>query len=378
MMHPAARLADLLTARRGDIPGLAAVAGFDGFVDEMINVVGERTGPASWTPLASMAELGRILEGAAGRNGLREIVVTSQDAGGCAVNLGDGLATFGIALDYFGTIGRPRHPAFDAFAARCRGCTAWGSSYGRSLAFEFGDGKFFFSAIAQLGELTPELLVEATADGAFARACAGAGLISLNNWSLYPHMTACWRWLQEHVLAGLEHRPWLYLDLVDPSGRSTSDVQAMLGAVTIFERTCRTVFSLNLTEVQVVAGALGLPGVAATSEGLCRGAAAIRERLGISQVVIHNRGLNAVADAEGTIAVTSGPHCAKPVKSTGAGDRFNAGYCLGLLLGLGAEDRCNLGSASAGCFIRSARSADLAEVIAFLRAWAEGRVDARC
>lgn len=371
-MHPAARLADLLAARRKDLPGLAAVAGFDGFVDEMISVVGERGGPDAWTPLASMADLGRILEGAAGRNGLREIVVRSQDAGGCAVNLGDGLAALGVALDYFGTIGSPRHPAFDAFAARCHGCTAWGSSYGRTLAFEFGDGKFFFSAIAQLGELTPDLLARVTADGRFARACAGSGLIALNNWSLYPHMTACWRWLQEHVFAGFTHRPWLFLDLVDPSGRAAADVQAMLGAVTVFERTCRTAFSLNLTEVQVVSAALGLPPVSATADDLCRGAAAIRRRLDISQVVIHNRALNAVATVDGAVAVPSGPHCAQPRKSTGAGDRFNAGYCLGLLLGLEAEDRCNLGSASAGCFIRSASSASLDEVIAFLRTWSAG------
>jgi len=377
-MHPAARLAKLLHQRRAEVPRLSAVAGFDGFVDEMIHVVGERAGPGAWTPLASMAELGRIIEGAAGRNGLREIVVQSQDAGGCAVNFGDGIATLGVALDYFGTVGQPRHPAFDAFAARCRGCTAWGRSYGRTLAFEFGDGKFFFSAVEQLGELTPELLVEATADGAFARACAGAGLIALNNWTLYPHMTACWRWLQEQVLAGLEHRPWLYLDLVDPSGRSPADIQAMLGAVGVFERTCRTVFSLNLTEVQVIAAALGLPPVAASESDLCRGAAAIRARLDISQVVIHNRSLNAVATVDGAVAVPSGPHCAQPRKSTGAGDRFNAGYCLGLLLGLGSEDRCNLGSATAGCFIRSAQSAGLDEVIAFLETWSEGRADAAC
>ena len=376
-MHSAVRLADLLDRRRAEVPGLSAVAGFDGFVDELISVVGERRGPGEWTPLGSMAELGAILTATAGGSGRREIVVRGQDAGGCAVKLGDGLATLGVVLDYFGTVGQPRHPAFAAFAARCRTCTAWGTSYGRTLAFDFGDGTFCFPAVEQVGELTPDLLVEATADGAFARACAGAGLISFNNWT-QSHVTACWRWLQEHVLAGLEHRPWLYLDLVDPSGRSASDVQAMLGAVAVFERTCRTVLSLNLAEVQVIVAALGLPAVAASAEDLCRGASAIRARLGITQVVIHHRAFNAVATATGALAVASGPPCAQSRKSTDASERFNAGYCLGLLLGLDGEDCCHLGSATAGCFIRSARSADLEEVIAFLRAWAAGDAGRAC
>jgi len=36
------------------------------------------------------------------------------------------------------------------------------------------------------------------------------------------------------------------------------------------------------------------------------------------------------ADPSGTASV-EGPFCPKPLKSTGAGDRFNAGYCLGLI-----------------------------------------------
>ncbi len=77
----------------------------------MILVVGERHGANDWTAMASMADLGRILVAASGRNGLREMVVRATDAGGCSVNLGNGLASLGVQVHHFGTTGSPRHPA---------------------------------------------------------------------------------------------------------------------------------------------------------------------------------------------------------------------------------------------------------------------------
>jgi len=101
---------------------------------------------------------------------------------------------------------------------------------------------------------------------------------------------------------------------------------------------------------------------------------AIRNALDLSEVVIHNSAGNAVAWQGGSIAVPPGPRCHTPKKSVGAGDRFNAGYCLGLLLDLDAADRLNLGSATAGFFLRNARSAAAPELVSFLHAWAHGTV----
>ncbi|MBA2481632.1 MAG: carbohydrate kinase [Planctomycetes bacterium] len=364
------RLAARLHASAPRVAQLRLVAGFDGFVDEMISVVGTRTGRDAWTRMESMAELARVMSAASGRNSLREIVVRSQDPGGCAVNLGDGLAALGVGVDFFGTIGSPRHPAFDAFAGACRSSTALGRSYGRTLAFEFGDGKFMFSAVEQLAELDPPLFERCLADGSFTRACAQAGLLAFTNWTLYPHMTACWRLLHERVLSSLTHHPWLFLDLVDPSSRSDADVRDMLAVVRGFEGPCRTVLGVNLTEAAVLGRIVGLG--APRPESLAEHASALRTTLGISQVVIHNAKVNAVAEAAGSVACGAGPFCERPAKTTGAGDRFNAGYCLGLLLDLEPESRLALASATSGSFIRAAHSATLADTARFVEDWANG------
>lgn len=67
------------------------ITGFDGFVDEMINVVGSRQNPDQYQPVADIATFGAMVTAAAGKSSLREIVIHRTDAGGCAVNLGDGL-----------------------------------------------------------------------------------------------------------------------------------------------------------------------------------------------------------------------------------------------------------------------------------------------
>ncbi len=332
------------------------VCGFDGFVDELIRVVAERTGLDAFTPLGSLAELGALVTAAAGRNSLREIVIERCDAGGCAINLGDGLAALGAQVHYFGTVGSPIHPAFSPVLARFATATALGSGFGRTLCFEFRDGKFMFSVMSQLAELTPKLLDVHLAS--YRAACQRAQVICLTNWTLYPHMTACWRHLQREVFAGLPNRPWFFVDLVDPSSRSTTDIIEMTETLRGFGRTA---LSVNRTELAVLAERLGMP-AAADPKDVGAAAVALRERLQIEQVVVHNSQINAVADASGVVVAAAGPFCTAPLKSTGAGDRFNAGYVHGLATGLNPRQRLALGSAVAGYFIRHAASGSLADI----------------
>ena len=371
----ATALAGALDERARARPSTRVMCGFDGFVDEMISVVGERQDLARYAALGSIADLGEILVANRGRSTLREIVVRSQDPGGCAVNLGDGLAAMGLAVDFWGTIGRPAPASFDAFAARCAACTALGTVYGRSLAFVFGDGLAMFSAVEQLRELDPGLLASADATGALSAAVSSAELIALTNWTLYPHMTACWAHLQAQVLPKNTRRPWLVVDLVDPSGRSRADIARMLDALGGFQACCRTVLGLNLTEVGVVSAVLGLPAPRHDADALASRADEIKRRLGIEQLMIHHAKVTAVADADGAIGMPAAPLCEKPKKTTGAGDRFNAGYCLGLVMGLPARQRLALGSASGGFFVRNARSGTCSELAAFCRSWSDGSLE---
>ena len=369
----------LETARRvsvADPRGCRVVMGFDGFVDEMISVVGERRTPDDFTPVPDIGTFGAMIAAAAGQSSLREIVVTAVQPGGCAVNLADGLASLGVTVDCFATIGEPPHAAFDDIAAKCHGFLSWGPEPGRTLAFEFDDGKLMFSAVEQLAEFTPHSVRELLADGTYAAACEVAQVIALTDWSLYPSMTQVWRLLQSEVFSLLTHRPAFFIDLVDPSTRSVADIRDMVAILHEFEPVGPVTLGLNGNEANVLCRAHDVSSAPAdaTPEQTLQQAFALRDLFGVTRVVIH-RVPFAVSAAAECGSMQPGPYAVGTKKSTGAGDRFNAGFCLGLALGLDDSESLVLGCAASGFFVRNARSASRQELVGFLEGWAAGFVD---
>ena len=349
------------------------VTGFDGFVDEMITLVGERRSLTDFTPVPDIATFGGLISSAAGHSSLREIVVNDVHPGGCAVNLADGLASLGARVECFATLGEPVHAAFREIADKCEGFHSWGREPGRTLAFEFADGKLMFSAVKQLADFTPELVSGLLADGTYAAACGHAQVIALTDWSLYPHMTDVWRLLQREVFSKRDRRPHFLIDLVDPASRSAPDILEMAGILRDFEPAGPLTLGLNGNEANILSKLHGLEPAspdAAPDETLSQ-ASELRARLEISRVVIHRIPFAVSADADGGF-VQPGPFCPNPKKSTGAGDRFNAGICLGLALGWNAADALALGCGASGFFVRNARSACQRELGEFLRQWASG------
>lgn len=369
-MSPAANAIGVLRRLAAPAP---VVVGFDGFVDEMVSLVAERHSLESFTPVPDIAAFGRLVSAAAGHSSLREIVVRAVHPGGCAINLGDGLAALGVPVDCFATMGDPPHPAFADTCARFRSAHSWGRQPGRTLAFEFLDGKLMFSSVSPLVEFTPGYVRARLAGGAYQTACAGASVIALTDWTLYPHMTDVWKLLVREVFSTLGHRPHFFFDLVDPSSRSAADVRAMLEALPAFAACGPVTLGLNGGEANLLARLLGLPAADDDPTDCKRLAGELRDAIPVATAVIHRNKFAAGASATSAAAV-DGPHCTHPRKSTGAGDRFNAGYILGLLAGADLADCLALGSATAGFFVREARSAARPDLEAFLTAWNDGNL----
>ena len=67
--------------------------------------------------------------------------------------------------------------------------------------------------------------------------------------------------------------------------------------------------------------------------------------------------------------VVEGPVCRKPKITTGAGDHFNSGFCLGKLLGLDNPGALLAGVTCSGYYVRSAQSPTIANLVSMLRDW---------
>ena len=97
---------------------------------------------------------------------------------------------------------------------------------------------------------------------------------------------------------------------------------------------------------------------------------ALAEALNIWCLMVHPTNA-AAAVIDGEYAYTVGPYTSKPRLTTGAGDNFNAGFCMGLLLGLTLEQSVMLGTATSGFYVRNMHSPSFDELKGFVELWSE-------
>lgn len=364
-------LAERLLSDKQTVASFNVVTGFDGFVDEMIDAIDERQSADSYRRIGNISAFADKIKASAGGSSLRETVLKAVEAGGCAVNLGDGLQALGLRHHLFATMGQPPHPVFNRARKGAALAESWGSEPGRTLAFEFDDGKLMFSMLSPLADFDAAHVREQLANSAFEASCRSATLIAMTDWSLFPRMTEVWKLLIESVYKKLDTSPRFFIDLVDPSSRSASDLSEMLQTLSELQRCGPVTLSLNFHEANLVAGSCDAPKLDHPSPEVAQiQASSIRLSLEIDHVVIHNPRYATVSDASET-TILSTRYCENPLKSTGAGDRFNAGYILGQLLGESRKNRLALGCAASGHFVRTAQSPSLEDLARFLASWKE-------
>ena len=77
----------------------------------------------------------------------------------------------------------------------------------------------------------------------------------------------------------------------------------------------------------------------------------------------------ALAVSNGIVDLVEGPYVATPLITTGAGDHFNSGFCLGKLLGLNNAMSVLTGVTTSGYYVRSAKSPNILQLAEMLRNW---------
>ena len=350
-------------ARLADAP---ALVGLDGFVDTILHVVGTRTSASKFTRMAGMREFAGKIGDAAGLSANFEFVTQMVKLGGNGPIMANALGALGLPLTYLGNLGAPNvHPVFAELAARAKVLSI--AEPGYTDAIEFDDGKLMFGKHESLKDVNWANLVAQVPEAELVRIFAHAKFIALVNWTMLTHMSAIWQKLLARVAPKLKgERRWLFIDLADPAKRSREDIAAAVKLVTKFQKYFRVVLGLNLNESRQVGEVFGLTPPEETYGTVTHHAAQLRAALNIETVVIHPTHFAAAADAQGSTHVV-GPFTAKPKITTGAGDHFNAGFCIGRLLGLDLAGSLQSGVATSGFYVRNAESPTLPKLVKFLR-----------
>jgi sugar/nucleoside kinase (ribokinase family) len=366
------RCINKLVAAAPKVGELSAFVGLDGFVDEIIHVVDKRESAEKYDRIPRIAKLGERIVAAAGKSTNIELVRQLTKLGGNGPIMANALASFGVKVTYVGALGWPNmHPVFADFARKAEVHTIGEPGYTDALEFE--DGKLLLGKLVQLAEVNWPNIQARYGREKFEQKFATANLIGFVNWTMLPYMSDIWaavlRELCPH-LTGL--RRLMFIDLADPEKRSNNDISRALDLLTQFNRFFRVILGLNEKEAFEIARVLGLAPKPHTPDGLAVMAHEILKHVPIDTVVIHPTAY-ALAASNGDVTVVKGPLAAKPKITTGAGDHFNSGFCLGKLLGFDNTLCLLAGVSTSGYYVRTAASPNVNELADFIRNWpAEG------
>ncbi|MFQ3577758.1 MAG: PfkB family carbohydrate kinase [Verrucomicrobiia bacterium] len=358
------RARDVLLANCGIPASTKALLGLDGFIDLILHVVKTRTSETSYERFTSMSEWGQRIKDAEGLSANFEFVPQIIKLGGNGPIMANALLAMGFPVTYIGNLGWPDvHPIFVPFASRADVISI--ADPGTTDAVEFDNGKLMLGKYQSLRDLNWDNILERVGLEKLTRVFEQSRFVALVNWTMIDSMSDIFRHLLDEVAPKLAQRQTIFFDLADPAKRSREDIAEALALIGEFENFFDVILGLNMGESRQIGEVLGIPAPPQEMEPVRIHACRIREALNVNTVVIHPIPFAAAANKTDSAAV-AGPHTAHPKITTGAGDHFNAGFCLGQLLGASLEESLQIAVATSGFYVRNAQSPSLEDLAGFL------------
>jgi sugar/nucleoside kinase (ribokinase family) len=347
---------------------MTAFVGLDGFVDEILHVVDKRDGADSFQRLTTIPQLAQRVAAAAGKSTNIEIVNRVTKLGGNGPIMANALASFGLKVTYLGNLGWPNlHPVFADFAKRADVHSI--AEPGHTDALEFDDGKVMIGKILSLNDVNWANIQSRYGRDKFTAQFTGADLVGFVNWTMLTHMGEIWEATLREICPAIEgKRRVMFFDLADPEKRKPDDIRQALKTIAEFGKYFDVVLGLNEKEGYEIGDVLGLDTRDHSPDGLGKLAVEINRRVPVNTLVIHPVSY-ALAVSQGVVSMVEGPFTPKPVITTGAGDHFNSGFCLGKLLGLDNAQSVLTGVTTSGHYVRTAQSPSIPDLAKMLRAW---------
>jgi hypothetical protein len=343
------------------------LVGFDGFVDNIMHVVDKRKNAYEFNRIEYITDYAKRIEKASGLSTNIEWVINQQKIGGNGPIMTNALLKHQVQLTYVGGLGYPNaHPVFQPIIDQATVVSI--SDPGFSDAVEFYDGKIIMGRMS-FQDMTYDRIIEAMTETKWLETLNQIDLFAAVNWSMLPTMTQLWKDILNHSLPKLEvklSKPIFFVDIADPEKREASDILEALQLLQLFKSHFTVILGFNKKEAYDVSVALELfTKENVVLKSLEEVSKALYQFLKVDQLVVHPVDRAAVV-FEGNYYEVKGPYVEKPKLTTGAGDNFNAGYCLGQLTGLTPEASLLTGVCTSGYYVRQAESPTYLKLIEFI------------
>ena len=328
--------------------------GFDGYIDVVQKIVSSGSGE-NRQYFETIAEYADTLRARAGKNGDFEVVTQSRRVGGNAPILALAAARLGAGVDCVSSMGEKKvRPPFDALVragvqtvSLCAPCM--------SYVFEFFDGKLMYGEnVEPLPSLA--LLLEKVGEPTILKLLQQASVVALVDYANLPQAAELWRGVKTLMckLQDTQKRD-VFMDVADISHFLAPNSQELTELIKDFGQSFPVHLGLNHNEAEHLCKSLSLQ--ATTPREAARG---LHKALGVC-VVLHTQAGAVYCAEDGEYEVCTQPVLC-PKATVGAGDHFNAGYCVALLKGLSPLQRLHMASAEATQFVATGKDPTLESV----------------
>lgn len=348
------------------------IFGFDGYVDTIVHPVEKRLSDDSYLRIETLTDYGQKFKEAAGLSLNIEMVPIKTKIGGNGTILANALADFGMDITYIGAMGRDNlNPAYYDLKNKANLYSI--SDPGVTDAIEFMDGKIISSKLEMLKAVNWNNLLKVVSQKQLADILDKCDVVGFCGWTLTINVMSIWEGIVREVfpLMTQKRKSNIFFDLADPSKRISVDIMNAIECIQKYGEKFNISIGFNEKEGYTIAELFGRK--KSDFSSVLEVAEFLRKRLNVFCVVIHPVKY-ACAATKTQKAVVDGPYCCKPRLTTGAGDNFNAGFILGLVMGYDLEEALMLGNASSGFYVRNERSANYAELCKFVKEWRDGHI----
>ncbi len=342
--------------------------GLDGYIDFIQRAVKTQTtnGPEYFTNIKDFSD---HLSKAAGKSGQVEIITQETKLGGNAPIMAHALGSLGFKTSCIGNFGKPTinmvfHDIHENVELLSLGNSAL------TNALEFHDGKIILSEVGPFKNLDWEYVKKEAGFESLSTKIKWSSLVALVDWCNLPFSTDIWKGILEEIIANTGNSNYhFFFDIADPSRRSDGEIQEALEVIGGYAKFGKVTLGLNENEAEKLYSCLNRinqtleEGISLIEKGKY-----IFSNIQVWNLLIHPTDRSISINNSG-ISEIAGRFVEHPKISTGGGDNFNAGYCLGQLLSLDIEESMLIAMANSGAYVQNGKSCTFNELKEYLTNW---------
>ncbi len=346
------------------VAGGDAIVGFDGYIDYIRSLVGERKSPRMYDEIDEFDTLREMVTRASAQDKTLQFewVESRRLPGGHTAHVGQVLDTVGYDAQLVGFFGQPIRDEFsEVFDEEAL------LSLGPPTVTEylqFGDGKVLFTDSGGHQALNWETLREYVPLERIASRLDGADIVSIGGWALIPEISTIWEGIYEQVFPMLSSPP-------DDAVVCTSDVDHLtettlrsdLESLRILDDAIPVTVVTTSEQAahlgdMLLSGERGKRALPATAESL-------QAEIGVSRFAVTSAKESVLAGPDGSQRIRSAL-ISDPAEEGTFEDHFSAGIALGRAENLSDTSTLALGSAVASYFKQYQETPSLSDIRTFL------------